>query len=606
MKKNIIYTITRYALFSIMFCIMHCALCIDLKAQTNYPIVEKNGNKYYEYTINQGEGLFAIARKFGIKQNDLHEANENLSTNIKAGDKLLIPIKNNQLQQTTEVATTHIVEAKQTLYSISKMYNVNIDTLIALNPSAKAGIKIGETLIISKDKKIKPEITVQQPIKTKTTTNNVTHIVQRKETLYSISKKYNVAIHDLITLNPELKDGLKAGYEILIKGEKQQTETISPSIESIKSIDSIPSIESVNSTDTINTSIINSQLSTLNSQLNIAYLLPLIAENSNDEKNTQRFIEFYRGSILALNDAKAEGLSANVYTYNLPKTSDQIDSILLLLNNTKIDIVIGPAYSEQLNKVLTYTKKHNITTIVPFSSKIDTTFYYSKLIQFNPPQDSLFNTILKNTFAHRNLQYVLARFDNCNNKGNIFLNELSKLLTENSKEFTDITIKPEYVDSIVKTITPDTTILVLGSSRINDVAPVLDSLCRYQLPNLQIWGFEEWGANIIKKYPQTLYYSLFFANETEEYNNAYKNWFGTRKQTVGVKYDLLGYDLTTLALKGINTTDTTTLIINPQISNINFLQSKPKLEFINNRWLNTNYYLLFWNNITIKEIGNKE
>jgi hypothetical protein len=33
---------------------------------------------------------------------------------------------------------------------------------------------------------------------------------------------------------------------------------------------------------------------------------------------------------------------------------------------------------------------------------------------------------------------------------------------------------------------------------------------------------------------------------------------------------------------------------------INFLQSEPKLEFIDNHWLNTNYYLLFWDNITIK------
>ena len=578
------------------FMLLICALCTIFCAfsQTEYPIIEKEGKKYYEYTINPGEGLFAIARKFGIKQNDLHAANENLSTNIKVGDKILIPIKNDNLQQATEVATTHIVEAKQTLYSISRMYNVNIDTLIALNPSAKAGIKIGETLIISKDKKIKPENVVQQQTKVISTTNNITHIVQRKETLYSISKKYNVAIHDLITLNPELKDGLKAGYEILIKGEKKLPETISPSIDSIESIRTI---------DSINTSIINSQFSTLNSQLNIAYLLPLIAENSNEEKNIQRFVEFYRGSILALNDAKAEGLSANIYTYNLPKSIDKIDSILLLLNNKQIDVIIGPAYSEQLNKVLNYTKQHNITTIVPFSSKIDSTYYYPKLIQFNPPQDSLFSTILTNTFAHRNLQYILARFENCQNKGNLFVENLSNLLIENNKQFIDTIIKPELIDSIVSKITPHTTILILGSTRINDVAPILDSLHRYQLPNLQIWGFEEWGNNIIKKYPQTLYYSLFYPNETEEYKNTYKNWFGTRKQTVGVKYDLLGYDLTMLALKGINTTNPTTLTLNSHISDINYLQSKPKLEFINNRWLNTNYYLLFWDNVSIKEIN---
>ena len=582
------------------FMLLICALCTIFCAfsQTEYPIIEKEGKKYYEYTINPGEGLFAIARKFGIKQNDLHAANENLSTNIKVGDKILIPIKTNELSETLEAMTTHVVEPKQTLYSISKIYNVSVDTLISLNPSAKTGIKIGETLIISKDKKIDTQKITQKTIEEKPIfTNKITHIVQRKETLYSISKKYNVAIHDLITNNPELKDGLKTGATIIIKEEKinLNKDSISTTRETIDTKKDIDTIYSINS--------VNPPLTKLHSQLNIAYLLPLIAENSNEEKNIQRFVEFYRGSILALNDAKAEGLSANIYTYNLPKSIDKIDSILLLLNNKQIDVIIGPAYSEQLNKVLNYTKQHNITTIVPFSSKIDSTYYYPKLIQFNPPQDSLFSTVLINTFAHRNLQYILARFENCQNKGNLFVENLSNLLIENNKQFIDTIIKPEIIDSIVSKITPDTTILILGSTRINDVAPILDSLHRYQLPNLQIWGFEEWGNNIIKKYPQTLYYSLFYPNEIEEYKNTYKNWFGTRKQTVGVKYDLLGYDLTMLALKGINTTNPTTLTLNSHISDINYLQSKPKLEFINNRWLNTNYYLLFWDNVSIKEIN---
>ena len=215
--------------------------------------------------------------------------------------------------------------------------------------------------------------------------------------------------------------------------------------------------------------------------------------------------------------------------------------------------------------------------------------------------------MLINTFAHRNLQYILAQFPNCTNKGNQFLLELSKLLTQNNKPHTNITITPQNIDTLTSKITSDTTILLLGSSLINDVAPILDSLNRYQLPNLQIWGFEEWGTNTLKKYPQTLYYSLFYANETEEYKNNYKNWFGTRKQTVGVKYDLLGYDLTMLALKGINTNKTTpTITINPQINNIRFQQSTPKLQYINNRWINTNYYLLYWDNISIKIMKNEE
>ncbi len=572
----------------------------------NCPIVEKDGKKYYEYTIMQGDGLFAIARKFGIKQSDLHDANNNLSTNIKAGDKILIPIIEIATDNKSKASTTHIVEAKQTLYGISKMYNIPVDTLIALNPSAKAGIKVGETLIISQNKSVQQQPIVETKVEEPSTTSaNITHVVNRKETLFSISKKYNVAIHDLIALNPELKNGLKAGTTIIIKGVKDKIETTKIDDEKEEtpnntetSIIPIEKPKSNNRRDSV--PAVKPTISKINkrsSKLNIAYLLPLVAENSNEVKNTQRFVEFYRGSILALNDAKNEGISANVYTYNLPKDITKIDSTLRLLDDKDIDIVIGPAYSEQLNKVLSYTKSKNIATIVPFSNKIDADYYFPKLIQFNPPQDSLYRLVLRNTFEHRNLQYILARFENCTNKGNTFLNDLAGLLTANNKEFKDVIIKPENVDSIVKTVTSDTTILILGSSRINDVAPVLDSLNLHKLPQLQVWGFEEWGNNLIKKYPQTLYYSLFYPNETEEYKTNYKNWFGARKQTVGVKYDLLGYDLTMLALKGIETNKSTLSLTDKPI---NFLQSNPKLEYIDNHWQNSNYYLLFWDNITIK------
>ena len=568
-------------------------------AQTNqYPTIQKNGKQYYEYTISAGEGLFAIARKFNINQNDLHQANPNLTTNIKAGDKILIPINNNTPLNTISENTdttqhTHTVQPKETLYSISKKYNIHIDTLIAHNPQLKNGLKAGTTI----------NLNTPTNNNTKTTQHTITHTVQPKETLYSISKKYNIAIHDLINQNPQIKDGLKAGTNITItttnnteQPNKTEQPNNTPKTEKSNISEKTEKTQKSEKTE-------NSKLSTLN----IAYLLPLIAENTNEEKTTERFIEFYRGALLALNEAKNQGQSANIYTHNLPKSAHKIDSVLQQLNNENIDIIIGPAYTEQLAQVLTYAKQNNITTIIPFSNKIDTTYYHPKLIQFNPQQDSLFNTVLINTFAHRNLQYILAQFPNCTNKGNQFLLELSKLLTQNNKPHTNITITPQNIDTLTSKITSDTTILLLGSSLINDVAPILDSLNRYQLPNLQIWGFEEWGTNTLKKYPQTLYYSLFYANETEEYKTEYKNWFGTRKQTVGVKYDLLGYDLTMLALQGINTNKTTpTITINPQINNIRFQQSTPKLQYINNRWINTNYYLLYWDNISIKIMRNEE
>jgi LysM repeat protein len=582
-------------------------------AQTNYPIIEKNGQKYYEYTINPGDGLLAIAKKFGIKQTDLHAANQNLSTNIKVGDKILIPIFEKNDNAISSASTIHIVEAKQTLYSISKIYNVHIDSLIALNPSAKKVLQIGDTLIISLNKQKQVDSQATQC----TTPNenelskveDIIHVVEKKETLFSISKKYNVAIHDLIELNPELKDGLKAGSSIIIKKSTDQPVNNGNNIQDKKS-ENNASIHKENETkelqDTkkenaqtdhvINPIIIN----TNNTNLNIAYLLPLLPESTQDD-SYRRFVEFYRGSLLAMQEAKNNGKSANIFTYNIQKNNQKIDSILQDIKDKNIDIIIGPAYSTQLDKVLTFSKENSIVTIVPFSNKIDSIYHHDKLLQFNPTNTTLFTTISNNLLNSHNYKYILVNFENCTNKGGRFTNHLKNELLTRNKDFKEITIKNQFDQKLIKNISSDTTIIVLGSSKINDVAHILDSLNQYNIPTLKVWGFEDWGINIIKKYPQVYYYSLFNPNITDRYKNNYKLWFGVRKQTIDVQYDLLGYDITTFALNELSISEYG-LTFNTDYSKSDYLQTQPIFNFTNGRWLNTKYYILFWNNGIIKDI----
>ncbi len=582
-------------------------------AQTNYPIIEKNGQKYYEYTINPGDGLLAIAKKFGIKQTDLHIANQNLSTNIKVGDKILIPIFEKNDNAISSASTIHIVEAKQTLYSISKMYNVHVDSLITLNPAAKKVLQIGDTLIISLNK---PKQVDSQATQCTTPNENelskvedIIHVVEKKETLFSISKKYNVAIHDLIELNPELKDGLKAGSSIIIKKSTDQPVNNGNNIQDKKG-ENNASIHKENETkDLQDTKIENPQtdsvinpitINTNNTNLNIAYLLPLLPESTRDD-SYRRFVEFYRGSLLAMQEAKNNGKSANIFTYNIQKNNQKIDSILQDIKDKNIDIIIGPAYSTQLDKVLTFSKENSIVTIVPFSNKIDSIYHHDKLLQFNPTNTTLFTTISNNLLNSHNYKYILVNFENCTNKGGQFTNHLKNELLTRNKDFKEITIKNQFDQKLIKNISSDTTIIVLGSSKINDVAHILDSLNQYNIPTLKVWGFEDWGINIIKKYPQVYYYSLFNPNITDRYKNNYKLWFGVRKQTIDVQYDLLGYDITTFALNELSISEYG-LTFNTDYSKSDYLQTQPIFNFTNGRWLNTKYYILFWNNGIIKDI----
>jgi LysM repeat protein len=91
--------------------------------------------------------------------------------------------------------------------------------LVIENPEAIDGLKPGQVLKIpiQKKKTVKSEVI--------DTSNCIVHVVEKGQTLYSITKQYNVSDDVLKKLNPELLNGLKTGQKILIPSNKPKIES---------------------------------------------------------------------------------------------------------------------------------------------------------------------------------------------------------------------------------------------------------------------------------------------------------------------------------------------------------------------------------------------
>ncbi|HCC69854.1 MAG TPA: hypothetical protein DEQ09_01675, partial [Bacteroidales bacterium] len=103
----------------------------------------------------------------------------------------------------------HIVDTSQTLYSISKAYDVSTEIITKENPSAVYGLRIGQALKI-------PVIEQEQEKKKDTERYNY-HILQKGESVYSLSRKYDVPEEQIIEANPEINIfDLHVGAEMAI------------------------------------------------------------------------------------------------------------------------------------------------------------------------------------------------------------------------------------------------------------------------------------------------------------------------------------------------------------------------------------------------------
>ncbi len=114
----------------------------------------------------------------------------------------------------------HTVEQGQTMYFISRKYGTAIDSIRSWNQLQDNGLKIGSALLVKKGKPVSAVVTekkqvepVQNPV---ANGGNIQHIVQSKETLYGISKKYGVNVSSIIELNHLEGNALKLGMVLEI------------------------------------------------------------------------------------------------------------------------------------------------------------------------------------------------------------------------------------------------------------------------------------------------------------------------------------------------------------------------------------------------------
>ena len=112
-------------------------------------IAEYVGAKYVPisgnyYTVQRGDSLWSIAKKFGVTVNELKDAN-NLSSNILSiGQLLKIPTQ----EQETTTSDTYIVKSGDSLYSIAQKYNTTVDSIRRKNNLTSNLLSIGQKLII--------------------------------------------------------------------------------------------------------------------------------------------------------------------------------------------------------------------------------------------------------------------------------------------------------------------------------------------------------------------------------------------------------------------------------------------------------------------------
>ena len=191
-----------------------------------------NAQAYKYHTVKKGETVFSISQSYNIDEEDIYKYNPDAKEGISIDEKLVIPVSeskpNNSAEQSTQFVE-HKVQKKETLYSLSKEYNVSVDDIKRYNKQLYSKeLQMGETIRIpsgtsnsSKDSGsiITQNTPKQAPSDNQLSKNQISktreHIVLPKETRYGIARKYGMTLKELDALNPSV-DVIQPGMMIRV------------------------------------------------------------------------------------------------------------------------------------------------------------------------------------------------------------------------------------------------------------------------------------------------------------------------------------------------------------------------------------------------------
>lgn len=318
----------------------------QLHAQVSSRVEEVNGVAYYIHDVTKGQTLYSLSKLYQCEINDITAANPGSDNGIKEGTQIRIPAAKSRIKGATvsndpgRKFLIHEVQKKETLYSISGKYNIDINDLIAANPGSDQGVKKGQSLRI--------------PIKTITPVeipkDKFPHTVKQGETLYGISKQYSVSVDDIKNANAGLKDGLLAGEVILIPTN------IGPVVKEDEGPAPLQPVK------------IKGDIT--EAKYDIAWLLPFYTNyndtmESRENKMRDVALQMYRGAMMAADSLEKEGLNATLHIYDAIDSKSMTIDVLSKTEMKNVDIVVGPLFRETFGDVCSWGAKEGVHVVSP-------------------------------------------------------------------------------------------------------------------------------------------------------------------------------------------------------------------------------------------------
>ena len=509
----------------------------------------QENQSYFLHTIEKGQSLYSISKMYNVTTSDIIRLNPGCDEKIYAGQTIKIP----KGKESQKGETFHTIQAGETLYKLTTMYNVSAKDICEANPGLSAeNFRIGQVILIPQQEE--KEVAVQTPPVEQSNIQGPVvprckdmHKVKRKETIFSVSREYGISEQELIAANPELKKGMKKGQFLCIPypaattvqpTQKEDPYAIPPSnSELFRKSKETPK-----------------EMSTIKAAL----ILPF--------QEDKRMVEYYEGFLMAVDSLKRTGTSLDLYVYDSGKDISTLNTILAKNEMKKMDVIFGPMHQNQIKPLSDFAEKNDIRLVIPFSQKGEEVFNNPAVYQINTPQSYLYSEVYEHfTRQFPNAHVIFIEPAIADKEKAEFISGLKQELK--SKGVSMQTVNESATKETLKAaLRNDKENIFIPTSSTNvlliKALPQLTLLVRDNPEqNIHLFGYPEWQIytkdHLDSFFELDVYfYSSFYTNTlfpaAVQFTNNYHKWYSKDLTSKFPNYAMLGFDTGFFFLKGLS------------------------------------------------------
>ncbi len=356
----------KHIFFKLGWSFIFCLLAVASFSQTRSTDIRTiNGKKYYIHKVEKGQSLYAIAKLYNMDVNSILAENDEAIDGLKPGQELKVPMES--LVQKPAIDTNryvyHRVKKGETVYAITKKYAIDEKKLAAWNPTVSAGLKEGDFVIIGEKKK-------SSSLPTKVAVRDtMLYTVAAGETAYGLTRRFNITQEEFYRWNPGAQAGVKTGQVV-----KLPKTTLTTSANTL-----ITQAEPLSQP----TATVASGSRPKKTNYTIGLFLPFklaesdqididaLAHSKSGFPATQALaLDFYTGFKKAVDSLQAKDFDVTLNIYDLQeRDSAKVQSICRSEEFKSLDMIFGPLYPGAFKTVSSYAGPLGIPTISPLTQQ---------------------------------------------------------------------------------------------------------------------------------------------------------------------------------------------------------------------------------------------